>query len=244
MPSNAYEPHIAALHQSLIPNWTSPAFSKFVEACRNLVDELANSATGSNGKEEMLRCDAIFKQICFLQERFWPEVDGMGEEDETSGGATYLGASNGPVSASTNGNDNDVERAFSGALNGVAEAAAGDTSVSEFLDLESYLNSPESLEPDAFLSLHAAQEPDSHVNSPAPLESQSYISPYASLGSESNLSPGQAGGVLRRSPVLSLNDSYRRQLLYQQSIPSFPPFPSSPDFLSFPNRSRFPNFPE
>ncbi|KAF1982579.1 heme oxygenase-like protein [Aulographum hederae CBS 113979] len=76
-------PHIAALHQSLIPNWTSPAFSKFVDACRALVDELANSTTSPNGKEEMLRCEQVFSQICWLEERFWPDVDGMGEGDET-----------------------------------------------------------------------------------------------------------------------------------------------------------------
>ncbi|KAF2404118.1 heme oxygenase-like protein [Trichodelitschia bisporula] len=77
------ENHIAALHQALIPNWTSPAFSKFVDACRTLVDELANTSTSTNGKEEMLRCEQIFRQVCWLEEQFWPDVDGMGEEDET-----------------------------------------------------------------------------------------------------------------------------------------------------------------
>jgi hypothetical protein len=72
--------HIVALHQALIPNWTSPAFNKFVDATRALVDELANTTTARDGKEEMMRCDEIFRQICWLEQRFWPEVNGMGEE--------------------------------------------------------------------------------------------------------------------------------------------------------------------
>lgn len=81
-PSN--DNHIVALHQALIPNWTSPAFNKFVDATRALVDELANTTTARDGKEEMQRCDEIFRQICWLEQRFWPEVDGMGEEDESA----------------------------------------------------------------------------------------------------------------------------------------------------------------
>ncbi|KAF1816224.1 heme oxygenase-like protein [Eremomyces bilateralis CBS 781.70] len=116
-PSN--ESHIAALHQNLIPNWTSPAFSKFVDACRSLVDDLANSTNIPNGKEEMDRCEQVFRQVCWLEEQFWPEVDGMGEEDDT--------ARLGPVSHSiaTGGaaaNDPD-QNEFDEVLDGVAEAA-------------------------------------------------------------------------------------------------------------------------
>ncbi|KAF2274432.1 heme oxygenase-like protein [Westerdykella ornata] len=103
-PSN--ESHIVALHQALIPNWTSPAFSKFVDATRNLVDELANSTTTRDGKEEMLRCEEIFRQICWLEERFWPDVDGMGEEDESarlgSTGMGSMGNTVGPMDSSMN----------------------------------------------------------------------------------------------------------------------------------------------
>ncbi|KAF2996226.1 hypothetical protein E8E13_002920 [Curvularia kusanoi] len=74
--------HIVALHQALIPNWTSPAFNKFVDATRALVDELANTTTARDGKEEMQRCDEIFRQICWLEQRFWPEVNSMGEESD------------------------------------------------------------------------------------------------------------------------------------------------------------------
>lgn len=76
--------HILALHQALIPNWTAPAFSKFIDATRGLVDELANNFSARDGKEEMMRCEQTFRQICWLMQRFWPEVDGMGEEDETA----------------------------------------------------------------------------------------------------------------------------------------------------------------
>lgn len=76
--------HNAALHHSLIPNWTSPAFAKFVDACRSVVDELANAQTSGNGREEMSRCEGSWKQVLWLWERTWPEVDGMGEEDESA----------------------------------------------------------------------------------------------------------------------------------------------------------------
>lgn len=121
-PSN--ENHIAALHQALIPNWTSPAFSKFVDACRSLVDELANSSTTANGKDEMMRCEQVFKQICWIEERFWPDVDGMGEEDETS---RFDGPAFGPgVNGDSGSNgDNGQNTTFGGALNGIGEAAGG-----------------------------------------------------------------------------------------------------------------------
>ncbi|KAJ4401609.1 hypothetical protein N0V91_007780 [Didymella pomorum] len=102
-PSN--ENHIVALHQALIPNWTSPAFNKFVDATRALVDELANTTTARDGKEEMQRCDEIFRQICWLEQRFWPEVDGMGEEDEgvQLGGPAHMG----PMGAGLNNGMNN-----------------------------------------------------------------------------------------------------------------------------------------
>jgi thiaminase len=113
------ETHIAALHQSLIPNWTSPAFSKFVDACRSLVDELANSSTDHNGKEMMQRCDQVFKQICWLEERFWPDVDGMGEEDETNRLQVGLGVNGGQAG------DTSPAVGYGGVLNGVEAAAGG-----------------------------------------------------------------------------------------------------------------------
>ncbi|KAI9698261.1 MAG: hypothetical protein M1820_007531 [Bogoriella megaspora] len=104
-PSASGENHIVALHQALIPNWTSSAFSKFVYACKDLVDELANESSERNGKELAMRCEDTFRQICWLEQRFWPEVDGMGEERDT-------GTANG-----TNGDS------AGGLLDGVEEAA-------------------------------------------------------------------------------------------------------------------------
>ncbi|KAG9830670.1 heme oxygenase-like protein, partial [Aureobasidium melanogenum] len=76
--------HNAALHQSLIPNWTSAAFAKFVDACKAVVDELANAETSPNGREQMSRCLSAFNQVLWLWERTWPSVDGMGEENESA----------------------------------------------------------------------------------------------------------------------------------------------------------------
>ncbi|OQO14949.1 hypothetical protein B0A48_00331 [Cryoendolithus antarcticus] len=90
------EPHLAALHQSLVPNWTSPAFSKFVDACRAIVDELANSQTSGNGREEMARCETVFKQAIWLWQRLWPAVDGMGSEQDDLD-MSNMGASVSPV---------------------------------------------------------------------------------------------------------------------------------------------------
>ena len=49
-----------------------------------------------------MRCEQVFRQVCWLAERFWPDVDGMGEEDETSGRTLSLAgqsAQNGAVQA-------------------------------------------------------------------------------------------------------------------------------------------------
>ncbi|KAL1384300.1 hypothetical protein HDK64DRAFT_30904 [Phyllosticta capitalensis] len=151
MPST--DPHIVALHQQLIPNWTSAPFSKFVDACRLLVDELANTTTSPNGKEEMQRCEQLFEQVCWLEERFWPDVDGMGEEDETARlnvhGAHHthsasaaahthpthnlnstpgVGMGGGPMGNGMGGNETpsrDSGASFTGALNGIEAAANG-----------------------------------------------------------------------------------------------------------------------
>lgn len=74
------------------------------------MDELANTAPGSDGKEQMVRCEQVFRQVCWLEERFWPDVDGMGEEDERD--QNGLGHALG-------------DAGFGGVLNGVAEAANG-----------------------------------------------------------------------------------------------------------------------
>lgn len=87
------------MHQALIPNWTSHAFTKFVDACRAIVDELANAQTSGNGRAEMGRCESVFKQIIWVWERIWPDVNGMGEEDELAIERQNMGASATPNSA-------------------------------------------------------------------------------------------------------------------------------------------------
>jgi hypothetical protein len=85
-----------------------------------------------NGKEEMLRCEQVFRQICWLEERFWPDVDGMGEEDETS---RYddsfvpqsLQSVNGGGSAS--GGAENGGQSFGGPLNGIGEPASSGSGV-------------------------------------------------------------------------------------------------------------------
>lgn len=67
------------------------------------MDELANITTTRDGKEEMVRCEEIFRQICWLEERFWPDVDGMGEEDETAQLGPQVGLGNGLDNRTYNG---------------------------------------------------------------------------------------------------------------------------------------------
>lgn len=70
----------------------------------------------------MQRCDQVFKQICWLEERFWPDVDGMGEEDETSRLQVGLGVNGGQAG------DTSPAVGYGGVLNGVEAAAGGTTS--------------------------------------------------------------------------------------------------------------------
>lgn len=80
-----------------------------------------------------MRCEQVFKQICWLQERFWPDVDGMGEEDDTARyegpsypGTSGLGSNGGSLGGSAN--DNGMSNGpFGGGLNGIDDAAGGAT---------------------------------------------------------------------------------------------------------------------
>jgi hypothetical protein len=51
----------------------------------------------------MARCEEVFRQICWLEERFWPDVDGMGEQDETSRMGPPMGMPNGLPMTINNG---------------------------------------------------------------------------------------------------------------------------------------------
>lgn len=61
------------LHQSLMPMWTSDTFVQLADTCRRLVDELANMQLIGNGREEMTRCEAAYKQVLWLWPQLWPD---------------------------------------------------------------------------------------------------------------------------------------------------------------------------
>ena len=91
--------HNDALREALIPNWTSFGFSKFVDACKAIVDELANAQTSGNGAMELNNCELVFKQVIWLWKQMWPEVNGMGEDKDTAEDG------DGTSRAPANGND-------------------------------------------------------------------------------------------------------------------------------------------
>jgi len=82
--NSADNAHIAALQESLIPNWTSQGYMKFVEACKSIVDELANSQTSGSGAAELQNCEVNFNQVLWLWRQIWPEVTGMGEKEDAA----------------------------------------------------------------------------------------------------------------------------------------------------------------
>ncbi|TKA75085.1 hypothetical protein B0A55_05597 [Friedmanniomyces simplex] len=93
---NADTPHITALHDAFIQNWTSANFVRFVSACKSIVDEVANAQTTGNGKTEMTACERRFRQAIAMWGQIWPEVDGMGEEEEPAD-ANANGAGEKPI---------------------------------------------------------------------------------------------------------------------------------------------------
>jgi hypothetical protein len=57
----------------------------------------------------MSRCEEIFRQMCWLEERFWPDVDSMGENNESA----RMGPRIGPMSA---GLENNIQSGMSNSL--------------------------------------------------------------------------------------------------------------------------------
>ena len=78
-----------ALRTTLIPNWTSPEFGAFVDECGTCVDALAAVVLGEHGEQgehdehdeataadaDYRACEDVFRQVVWLEERFWPDVD-------------------------------------------------------------------------------------------------------------------------------------------------------------------------
>lgn len=105
--ANADQMHITALHEAFIQNWTSANFVRFVSACKSIVDEVANSQTTGNGKTEMANCERVFKQVAWLWEQIWPDVDGMGDEDELAAERPNSSPAQKRADGNTNGDATD-----------------------------------------------------------------------------------------------------------------------------------------
>jgi thiaminase len=64
-----------ALRTRFIPNWTSPEFEAFVRRIGDVVDELAGQIKGAEERENLMgRCVQWWRQVVWLEERFWPVV--------------------------------------------------------------------------------------------------------------------------------------------------------------------------
>ena len=72
--ANVATSHNAAIHHALIPNWSSREFGQFVEACRHIVDELANAQTTGSGRQELANCEVQYHQVLWLWEQIWPSA--------------------------------------------------------------------------------------------------------------------------------------------------------------------------
>ena len=98
-PSNGSDQHISALQEAI-------------------VDELANAETTGSGREQLVRCELQYQQVVYLWEQLWPEINGMGEENEVddtpkhddsqTAGRPSSSAMAGP--SGTNGNAGHVEQ--------------------------------------------------------------------------------------------------------------------------------------
>ncbi len=60
------------LGKELIPNWTSAEFAAFVGTIGGLVDELGKVEGVMENDEERRRCEEVWRQVLWLEERFWP----------------------------------------------------------------------------------------------------------------------------------------------------------------------------
>lgn len=64
-----------ALRTRFIPNWASKEFEEFVGRVAEVVDEVAGSVKGAEEGELMRgRCLEWWRQVLWLEERFWPDV--------------------------------------------------------------------------------------------------------------------------------------------------------------------------
>lgn len=65
-----------ALREKFIPNWSSAEFEAFVDRIGDVLDEMAGQVKGVEEEEEMCRrCLEWWRQVLWLEERFWPPMD-------------------------------------------------------------------------------------------------------------------------------------------------------------------------
>lgn len=65
-----------ALREKFIPNWSSTEFEGFVNRIGDVVDEMAGRIKGVEEEEAMRgRCLEWWRQVVWLEERFWPAMD-------------------------------------------------------------------------------------------------------------------------------------------------------------------------
>ncbi|KAK6509430.1 hypothetical protein TWF481_004175 [Arthrobotrys musiformis] len=57
-----------------IPNWTSEGFKQFVDTLEELVDGIAKEEGVEVGGEIWGRSEVVWRQVLWLEERFWPDV--------------------------------------------------------------------------------------------------------------------------------------------------------------------------
>lgn len=65
-----------ALRNKFIPNWSSVEFEDFVNRIGDVLDEMAGETKGAEEAEMMRgRCLEWWRQVVWLEERFWPPMD-------------------------------------------------------------------------------------------------------------------------------------------------------------------------
>jgi thiaminase len=65
-----------ALREKFIPNWSSVEFEDFVNRIGDVLDEMAGQIKGAEEAEIMRgRCLEWWRQVVWLEERFWPVMD-------------------------------------------------------------------------------------------------------------------------------------------------------------------------